>query len=151
MQCFGAGNAGRKGRSVAFLLVAWVTMVALVIYQMPVFAGVAQAMPMSASTVALDVTAPCDDMGQATDESMAGTTAMPDAGMPCCDTATPYTQKRGDHSCPLMGGCFSMCASITPVVAGVQKAERVTEHTNVFDDVGTARLVPPLQRPPKHL
>lgn len=153
MRRFGVGIAGRKGRlanrPVASLLAAWITVIALVIYQMPAFPGAAQAMPMSPSTVALDVTAPCEDMGQATDESMA--TTMLDAAMPCCDTATPHPQKRGDHSCPLMGGCFSMCVSITPVEAGVHVAERVTEHTLFFDDVGTARLIPPLQRPPKHL
>jgi hypothetical protein len=157
MRRFGAGTAGRKGRSVgwsvASLLVVWVTMVALVIYQMPAFAGAAQAMPMpmSASTAASNVGAPCDGMGQATDQSMASTTAIPEAGMPCCDTATPDTRKSGDHSCPLMGGCFSMCASIAPMVAGIQVLERVAEHVPPFDDVGTSHLIPPLQRPPKHL
>ena len=147
MRRFGAGTAGRKGRwagrPVASLLVAWVTMIALVIYQMPAFTGAAQAMPMSASTAALDDAAPCDDMGQATDQSM-------DAGMPCCAT-TPGSQMPGDHACPLMGGCFSMCVSITPLAAEVQGIERVAEHTLSFDEVGTPHAIPPLQRPPKHL
>jgi hypothetical protein len=154
MRRFGAGTVGRKGRStsrsVASLLVAWVTMVALVIYQMPAFAGTAQAMPMSASTAALDVAAPCDDMGQATDQGMAVAPAMPDTAMPCCAT-TPDSQTRGDHACPLMGGCFSMCASITPLAAAVQVVARVAEHTLSFDEVGTPHAIPPLQRPPKHL
>jgi hypothetical protein len=154
MRRFGAGTMGRigrrAGRPVASLLIAWVTMVALVIYQMPAFAGAAQAMPMAASTVALDGAAPCDDMGQATDQSMAGTSAMPDTGMPCCAT-TPGSQTPGDHACPLMGGCFSMCVSITPLAAEVQGIERVAEHTLSFDEVGTPHAIPPLQRPPKHL
>jgi hypothetical protein len=154
MRRFGAGTMGRKGRRagrpVASLLVAWVTMVALVIYQMPAFTGAAQAMPMSASTAALDVAAPCDDMGQATDRSLAPAPAMPDTGMPCCAT-TPDSQTPGDHACPLMGGCFSMCVSITPLAAEVQGIERVAEHTLSFDEVGTPHAIPPLQRPPKHL
>jgi hypothetical protein len=157
MRRFGAGTMGRKGRRagrpVASLLIAWVTMVALVIYQMPAFTGAAQAMPMpmSASAAALDVVAPCDDMGQATDQGRAGTSAMPDTGMPCCATTTPGSQTRGDHACPLMGGCFSMCASITPLAAEVQEVARVAEHTLFFDEVGTPHAIPPLQRPPKHL
>jgi hypothetical protein len=157
MRRFGAGTMGRigrrAGRPVASLLIAWVTMVALVIYQMPAFTGAAQAMPMSASTAALDGAAPCDDMGHATspNQSMAGTSAMPDTGMPCCATTTPGSQTRGDHACPLMGGCFSMCASITPLAAEVQEVARVAEHTLFFDEVGTPHAIPPLQRPPKHL
>jgi hypothetical protein len=156
MRRFGAGTVGRiggrAGRPVASLLIAWVTMVALVIYQMPAFTGAAQAMPMSASTAALDGAAPCDDIGHATspDQSLAGATAMPDAGMPCCATA-PGSQTRGDHACPLMGGCFSMCVSITPLATEVQGIERVAEHTLSFDEVGTPHAIPPLQRPPKHL
>jgi hypothetical protein len=155
MRRLGAGAADRKGRStgrsVASLLVAWVTMVALVIYQMPVFTGAAQAMPLSASAAAVDVTVPCDAMEQAADQSMAGTSAISDAGMPCCATATPGDQKSGNHACPLMGGCFSMCVSITPMAAEVQGIERVAEHTLSFDEVGTPHAIPPLQRPPKPL
>ena len=151
MRRFGAGTAGRKGRwagrPVASLLVAWVTMIALVIYQMPAFAGAAQAMSMPASSAALDVAAPCDDMGQTTVESMAGASAMPDTGMPCCAT-TPGSQKSGDHACPLMGGCFSMCVSITPLAVEVQGVERVAEHTLSFDEAGTPHAIPPPHRPP---
>jgi len=151
MRRFGAGTAGRKGRwagrPVASLLVAWVTMIALVIYQMPAFAGAAQAMPVPASSAALDVAAPCDDMGQTTDQSMAGASAMPDTGMPCCAT-TPGSQKSGDHACPLMGGCFSMCVSITPLAARVQVTERATEHLRFVDDVGVPHAIPPPHRPP---
>ena len=90
MRRFGAGTMSRKGRwagrPVASLLIAWVTMVALVIYQMPAFTGAAQAMPMAASTAALDGAAPCADMGHATspDQSMAGTSAVPDARFGGC-------------------------------------------------------------------
>ncbi|MDR6775604.1 hypothetical protein [Azospirillum sp. BE72] len=157
MRRFGAGTAGRKGRSagrsVASLLVVWVTMVALVIYQMPAFAGAAQAMPMpmAASAAMAEVGAPCDGMGQTTDQGMAGIAAAPDRGMPCCDTSSPDTGMSVDHSCPLMGGCFSMCASIAPLVSGVLVTERVAEHVLPFDDVGTPHSISPLRRPPKHL
>src|SRR4051794_20804670 len=103
MRRFGAGGIGRKGRRggrpVASLLVAWIPMIALVIYQMPAFTGAAQAMPMPASTAASDLMAPCDDMDQATDQdqSMAGMSAMPDTGMPCCAAAAPGTPKSGNH------------------------------------------------------
>jgi hypothetical protein len=56
-----------------------------------------------------------------------------------------------DHSCQLMGGCFSMCASITPKVAGFRVTERLRERLGLIDDVGILHSVPPLQRPPKYL
>ena len=155
MRRLDAGAAGREGRSagwsVASLLIAWVTMVALVIYQMPAFTGTAQAMPLSPSAMAEDITVPCDAIDQAAGQGMAGTSAMPDPGMPCCATAPPDDQKSGNHACPLMGGCFSMCVSITPMAAEVQGIERAAEHTLSFDEVGTPHAIPPLQRPPKHL
>jgi hypothetical protein len=133
------------------LLVAWITMVALVIYQMPALTGAAQAMPLSVSsesTAAVDATVPCDAMDQAADQSIAGTAVLPDAGIPCC--ATPGDPKSGNHTCPLMGGCYSMCVSITPMAAEVQEIARVAEHTLSFDEAGTPHAIPPLQRPPKH-
>jgi hypothetical protein len=148
MRRFAAGSAGRKGRPVASLLLAWVTIVALVIYQMPAFTGTVQAMPMPASAAVSDAMDPCDETNPATDASMAGTTAMPHAGMPCCGTSSPDSKKGNDHACPLMGGCFSMCVSITPMAAGVQVTERVAEHLCFVDDVGIPFAMPPPHRPP---
>lgn len=155
MRRIGEDTAVRKGRStsrsVASLLVVWLTMVAIVIYQMPAFAGAAQAMPMAASASVSDVGAPCDAMGPATDESKTGTAAMPDAGMPCCKTSSSDAGMGGDHACPLMGGCFSMCVSIAPPVTRVQAIEQVAERLGFVDDAGVHFSVPPLQRPPKLL
>ena len=136
MRPLGPGTAGRKGRSasrsVASLFAVWFTMIASIIYQMPALAGAAQAMPMSASAVVSDIVAPCNNMGQAESTSI-------DSG------------EVSDHSCPLMGGCFSMCASITPKVAGFRVTERLTERLGLIDDVGIRHSVRPLQRPPKYL
>jgi hypothetical protein len=155
MRRLGAGAAGRKGgsagRSIAFLLIAWVALIALVIYQMPAFTGSAQAMPLSPSAVVEDVAVPCAAMDQAAGQDMAGTSATPDSGMPCCATTTPDDQKSSTHTCPLMGGCFSMCVSITPMAAEVQEIDRIRESTLSFDEMGTPHAIPPLQRPPKHL
>lgn len=155
MRPLGPGTAGRKGRSasrsVASLFAVWFTMIASIIYQMPALAGAAQAMPMSASAVVSDIVAPCNNMGQAESTGIARTSAMPDALMPCCDMSPLDSGEVSDHSCPLMGGCFSMCASITPKVAGFRVTERLTERLGLVDDVGIRHSVPPLQRPPKYL
>lgn len=155
MRRIGEDSAVRKGRStsrsVASLLVVWLTMVAIVIYQMPAFAWAVQAMPVAASAVMSNVSAPCDVMGPTADENWTGTTAMLDAGMPCCKTSSSDAGMGGDHACPLMGGCFSMCVSIVPPVTSVQMIERVAERLGFVDDAGVHFSVPPLQRPPKLL
>ena len=157
MRRFGPGTAGRKvrsaNRSVMSLLVVWFTMAALVVYQMPALGGVAQAvpMPMPASAAVLDIEIPCNDMGQAVDTTKASASAVPHSATSCWDPSSLDSGEIIDHSCPLMGGCFSMCASITPRFASFRVAERLMEHLGFIDDIGAPHSVPPLQRPPKYL
>ncbi|KAA0686141.1 MULTISPECIES: hypothetical protein [Azospirillum] len=152
---FDSGISRRKGRSTdrsaASLLVFWVVMVALVIYQMPAFAGtsLAMPMPMAAMASAVEEAAPCDTTDHASDKNMPGMVALPDAGMPCCNTSD--AQGIDEDSCPLMGGCFSMCASTMPTATDVRAAGRVAEHLLFADKAQAPQSVPPLQRPPRHL
>lgn len=84
-----AEKADRPDGRLPYLLIAWVALIALDIYQMPAFTGSAQAMPLSPSSVVEDVAAPCAAMDQAAGQDRAGTSATPDSRMPCCATTTP--------------------------------------------------------------
>jgi hypothetical protein len=125
--------AGRRGA----VLVAWVAVIAFILFQISV-----SMMPMLAVAAPVaDHADPCQSM------MMDGTPMdMEDARTPARDA-----DHRDKVTCPLMkvGGCFAMCATVLPLPPTVPSAERTALTLQVVETEGASLVVRPPQRPPR--